>query len=384
MMKNKKKAITFGISVAALFGLFAVFSSLKESQISQNMAKRWSSDGSEYAQVSVFFPDSSQSYEKREAEDIRNSIEEKLKMDSYKPLNENARVWIDAYSSVMTPVNPSLTDSFTGDQVISQSKINVMGVSGDFFEFHPLDLLSGNYIYSGELRNDRAVLDEKAAWALFSSVDVVGMEFYIGEKKFEVAGVVRPEEKKVTENAYPAQPIMYVHYDVLEELSMNTSLLTYEAVVPDPVNNYARNILLEYYGINTMTADNDKESDPEEDLPIIIIDNTNRYSVEMLYKNIKAFGKNQITSRPIAFPYWENAARITNAWLTLVFLLIIIDAAYILITIIVFIARLYLHRTWHLKDYIEKLIDKYTYKKKTSDYINVDTSELVRKESKYD
>ncbi len=44
------------------------------------------------------------------------------------------------------------------------------------------------------------------------------------------------------------------------------------------------------------------------------------------------------------------------------------------------ICRLYLNRKWHLKDFLEDMMYKYTYKKRTSDYItsSADTGEKSR------
>lgn len=382
MTKNKKKAITFCTSVVFLAASLTVSSFLKTSQISQSMADRWSSDGSKYAQVSVFFPEGNGSKREYEAKNIHDNIESKMKEDSYKADNSDARVWADAYCSKINKAHVSFENIDSGREAGS-ADVNVIGVSEDFFEFHPLKLLSGEYIYSGELSGNRIVLDENAAWAIFSSIDVTGMKIELYGKTFEVSGVVRAEDNKVTEQSYTSYPIVYIHYSVLEEIGMDDSLMCYEAIVPDPVDNYAKNILLEYYGINTMKVQDDKDEDPEEAIPVIVIDNTNRYSVSNLYNNLKSFGKNSVIKKPIAFPYWENAARITDTWLTLVFFIIIVLTAYILINIIVFISKLYLNRTWHLKDYIEKFTDKYTYKKKTSDYITSDINEK-REESKYE
>lgn len=382
-MKNKKKAIMFGTALAVLAGLTAGSSFMKTSLESQNMAQRWSSDGSRYAQISVFVPAGKESRADEEAVSLRKFIDDKLTAESYKPANDGAKVWNDSWSSVMNPVKVSTYDEFTGRTTECQSDINIIGTEGDFFEFHPLELVSGDYIYPDGLKNTGAVLDEEAAWKIFSSVDIIGMKFTAGTKEFEVAGVVRAEKNKAVKNAYPAAPVIYVHYSALSEAELDNSLSCYESVIPDPVSNYARNIILSNYGIDTMTEDGN-QAEKEENLPCIIVDNTNRYSVSRLFNKLRNFGKDQVVSKPVSFPYWENSARVNAAWLTLIFFINILLAAYILITLIIFAAKLYLNRTWHLKDYIEKLTDKYTYKKKTSDYINVETEENSEREKKYE
>lgn len=382
-MKNKKKLLMFGIALAAFGVTLAASSSLKKSLMSQNMADRWSADGSEYSQVSVFFPEGSSASTGDTAESINSFIDSRLKEDSYQSSSEDVSVWTKASASVMTPVQVSVQDEYTGKTNYCQTQQNIMGVSDDFFEFHPLELISGNYIYPGELNRRRAVLDENAAWQIFSSSDVIGMEFQIYNTVFEVAGVVRAEDNKVVSDVYPAFPMIYVHYDILEEIGLDSFLMCYEAVVPDPVSNYAKNIILEFFGINTM-AEAEDNSEQESTLSVIIVDNTNRYSVSQLWNNLRTFGMNQAVTKPVAYPYWENAARVTSAWLTLLFFINIMLAAYIVIVMIVFVSKCYLNRKWHLKDYIEKFTDKYTYKKKTSDYINVEKNNDSGKEMKYE
>ncbi|MBQ9982044.1 MAG: ABC transporter permease [Oscillospiraceae bacterium] len=379
-MKNKKKAIIFGAFVASFCVLTAFSSSLKSSLDSQNMAKRWSADGSEFAQISVFYPDSATySYSEREAESLHDSIEQKMEEESYKSKNEESHIFNDAYSSVISNMNVN-TKEGVGH---TSSEIGIVGIGGDFFEFHPLELLSGNYIYSEELANNRVVLDEDAAWKLFASTDIIGMKIYINDAELEVAGVVRHEKGKAVENSYPEKSLIYAHYSLLETAGCSTALSSYEAVLPNPVDNYAKNIFLNHYGVDTTTAV-EGEDDPEKSLPFVIVDNTKRYSVSNLWKSLLSFGKGSAVTRPIAFPYWENAARIVNAWLTLLFLFTVLVVAYIIITVIVFVAKLYLNRKWHLKPFIEKLTDKYTYKKRTRDYINVDMNLIDGKESRYE
>ncbi len=378
-MKNKKKVIAFGVAVAAFTSLMIASANLRSSLDSQNMAQRWSPDGTEFAQISVFFPDSSsKNYNVREAELLHECIENKMKQDSHKSKNEEADIFTDAYSSVISKSSVSIKDDYS-----FETQIGVMGVGGEFFLFHPLELLSGNYIYVDELRNDRVVLDEEAAWKLFYSTNVIGMKVYINGVEAEVAGVVRHEDNKHVNEIYPEQSLIYVHYSLLEQIGASTSLSAYEAVLPNPVDNYAKNIFLENYGVDTTSEVTDGKN-PEDILDMVIIDNTKRYSASNLYAGLKKFGKNSAVSRPIAYPYWENAARNLNTWLTLLFLLLLITGAYIVITIIVFIAKLYLNRKWHLKPFIEMLTDKYTYKKRTRDYINIDIDSFDGKESRYE
>ena len=67
----------------------------------------------------------------------------------------------------------------------------------------------------------------------------------------------------------------------------------------------------------------------------------------------------------------------------ILFFIGLILSAYILVMVAVMVSGLYLNRKWHLKDHIENLMYKYTYKKKSSDYISVDENESDT-ESRFD
>lgn len=371
-MMKKKKVITTAVAAAVLSLIAFSGSKISESLDSQNMAERWQADDLKFSQVSVFYPQSRSPYNEQETESISSYIGEKLKADSF--VSKDSKIWTNAYSSVMTEADVNVYDRVTGKYNDAASKINVIGTGGDFFDFHQLQLVSGNYIYDSELRTDRAVLDEQAAWNIFSSADVVGMKFLINKCEFEVAGVVRHEDSNAVDKVYPENPLIYVHYEALEQAGLDDALLCYESVVPNPVSNYARNIMLEYFGINTMTESEDG-SDPERSLPVIITENTKRYSFGKLWKGLKNYDSRFTADRSIAFPYWENAARVTDTRLIVMFFVSLVLAAYILIVLIVTAAKLWLNRKWHLKDQIEELTYKYTYKKRITDYISADKIE---------
>lgn len=381
-MKYKKKLTGTAIASAALIAVSFAMSGLSGSLESQNMAERWQAGSLKYAQVSVFYPQSSTPYKETETENIGKFIDDRIKAESFKPENEGAEIWTDAWSSVMTPSAVSVYNPESGRTDECASKINIAGIGGDFFSFHPLNLVSGNYIYETELRNDRAVLDEKSAWAIFSSTDVTGMTFRINGKEFEVAGVVRSEEDKSSQKSYPEEPVIYIHYEALEETGLDDALLCYESVIPDPVDNFAANVIKEYFGISTMTEPVDGK-DPVKSLPVVITENSSRYSLLSLFKGLKNFDSQFISDRSIAYPYWENAARITGVQMEILFFIALILSVYILVMVAVMVSGLYLNRKWHLKDHIENLMYKYTYKKKTSDYISVDENESDT-ESRFD
>ncbi|MBQ5337211.1 MAG: ABC transporter permease [Oscillospiraceae bacterium] len=376
----KKRKIAAAVTSAVLLAvLSSVMSSVSRSLDDQNMAERWKGGELDYAQVSVFYPQSKSPYSETDAENLRNTISEKLKEGAFRPENEGAEIWKDAYSSVISVSSVSRYDESTGKTETAGSDYSVAGVGGSFFEFHPLRLINGNYIYESELDNHRAVLDRQAAWDMFSSFEITGMKFILNGVEFEVAGVADPGENRDIKKAYPAAPMIYIHYSALEEAGLDTSLLSYEAVIPDPVTNYARNITLEHFGINTMT-ENETDEAPEKKLDVVIVQNTDRYSVSKLWKGLREFRLIAVSDRSIAYPYWENAARMTSVTMEILFLSALVLSLFLFILCVSEICRLYANRKWHLKDFLEDMMYKYTYKKRTSDYITspADTGEKSR------
>ena len=376
---KKKKIAAAAVSAVLLAAVSLAMSSVSRSLDDQNMAERWKGGELDYAQVSVFYPQRVHPYTERDTESLRNTIKEKIKEGAFRPENEGAEIWIDAWCSAVSVSGVSRYNEDNGKTETVGSDYSVTGVGGRFFEFHPMKLINGNYIYESELDNHRAVLDKQAAWDMFSSFDITGMNFILNGVKFEVAGVVDPGDNRNIKKAYPAAPMIYIHYSALEETMLDDSLLCYEAVIPDPVTNYARNIILENFGVNTMT-ETENDEDPEKKLDVVIVQNTDRYSVSKLWKGLREFSSIAVSDRSIAYPYWENAARMTSVTMEILFLLALVSALLLFVICVSEICRLYANRKWHLKDFLEDMMYKYTYKKRTSDYItsSADTGEKSR------
>lgn len=102
----------------------------------------------------------------------------------------SARLYADAYSgSTQLSVSGKSPGSVT---------VTAIGVGGDYFLFHPLQLLSGGYVSDEDYMADRVVLDAQTAFNLFGSSDVAGMEVTINGKTFPIAGVVKSEDDFAT------------------------------------------------------------------------------------------------------------------------------------------------------------------------------------------
>ena len=151
--------------------------------------------------------------------------------------------------SLEAPEGGSLhIDTYYGSAAVSirsengSASVEAVGVGGDFFFFHPLQLRSGSYISGDDLMDDLVVLDEEMAWKLFGGVELTGMEVQINDQTFLVAGVVSREDDFASRRAYSGSGGIFLSYSALSRLVEDTSISGYELVMPDPISGYAKEI----------------------------------------------------------------------------------------------------------------------------------------------
>ena len=283
-MKDKKYFLTAVISLV-LFGIITIWwnSSINDLR-DQQAAKRWSEDGG-YAQVSVFMTREAAADEFR-IKNFEKQLEAALSEAAVTGENENARLYIDAYSS-----------QGRISVVSSQGTLetNAIGVGGDFFFFHPLSLVSGRYFSGEELMQDFIILDEEAAWQLFGSNDVEGMSVMINGVPHYVAGVIEQEKGHMAENAGLQKSVIYVSDQTLSQYGTSEGICCYEVVAPNPVKQFVYRTVKEKFGLN------------EEEMTVV--ENSSRYSVEAMIPVMLDFGTRSMQNAAIHLPYWENMAR---------------------------------------------------------------------------
>ena len=143
MMKKIVLGISVGVSLLISLILSFVITGMSGSLASQQAAMRWSESGG-FSQISCFFSVNSRMSEEQLLE-FGHSIDGALAEASIVQNSENpsARLWVDAYSASGT-----LTISTEKGRISSASAI---GVGGDFFLFHPMDLLYGSYFNGASL-----------------------------------------------------------------------------------------------------------------------------------------------------------------------------------------------------------------------------------------
>ncbi len=284
----------------------------KGALLDQRAAERWSGEG-DAAQITCFFTESA-GIDKNEIRGFEEKLDKVLLEASITAPNENARLWADAYSEV-------------GKVTLSSGKAtldtNAIGIGGDFFFFHPVQLLDGSYFSGNDLMDDKIIIDEEAAWQLFGSNDVVGMQVTIGGVPHYVAGVIRRQEGRFHEAAGLDKTLAYVSSGTLSELGTAEGINTYEVVMPDPVEDFAYTKVKEAFGIG--------ETD------MWVVENSSRFGMKSLLAVISEFGLRSMNDHAIHYPYWENVAR---GWEDVLALVLVLQILFLLIPAVIGIAVL--------------------------------------------
>ena len=338
ILKNiSKKQITLAaivlVSLLLFFALFISSHFIKAAQADQRAAQRWAATGA-YAQISCFFADG----EKVDFDTImgfRGQIDKGLREASYMAEEAGGRSYIDAYSG-------------SGKvQIVSErARLDspAFGIGGDFFHFHPLSLVNGTYFSGAELNKDAIILDEEAAWQLFGSSDVAGMEVTIGGVPHYVRGVVSRESGRLWDAAGLGGGMAYLSLESLTAYGETAGIHYYEAVLPNPVQGFAYRLAAETFGFSA-----DK---------MVVIDNTARFNIIPLLTVVSDMGIRSMQLYSLRFPYWENYARGIEDILAF---MLVLEAVFLLCAALIILVSLYNayhHRTWTWPGLVKGVVGK--------------------------
>lgn len=336
---NLKKCIWFLSGVVALLlvlGLQWGRERLGASLESQNMAARWS-EKKNVAQISCFFSEQA-NVSQMQAISFGHNLDNVLIRESItsEATNPGARMWIDAYAAKGTLMLGR------DNNVVSAT---ALGVGGEFFKFHPQNLLSGYYFSEDDLNRDYCIIDEEVAWQLFGASDVAGMMVTINGKPYVIRGVVAREKGSLVEKAGLDSQLVYVPYDALAQESYEEpSLFYYEIVMPNPVDGYAYAKVAENIGVDETMME--------------IVDNTSRFSWLQGVKLIPQFGYRSMQTKQIVYPFWENVARVAEDRNSLLVLLELPLILYLILLVLGSIIYYYRHKNWTIGSLIHGIGDK--------------------------
>lgn len=317
----------------------------------QNFASRWS-EKKDFSQVTVFFSELS-GFNEDGVKELTYKIDKKLLTDSIATPNDNARTWVYAYSANGEVNVSSKTDT---------TKVRVMGIGGDFFLFHPVELVNGSFFDSEYVMKDLVLLDTETAWRLFGSNDVVGQYVEIGGVPHVVTGVVKKEEGRLNTLAGNDEATIYMSYSSLEKNGKASYINSFETLMPNPITSYA--------------LDSVKEVVPVEEKRFEIIENTGRFNFVNLLKRVPKFGTRGMNSKGVIYPYWENIARGVEDYLTPVAVAGCLFFLYPAVLIICILIRMWKKRSVHKSDiyrfFEEKAEDYREKRKRERDEIDVE------------
>ncbi len=327
---------------------------LVKRQYSQQEAERWAANDIRYHQVSAFIQSDSQ-ITKDMISEVRSTLQSKLTDASITEESVTGRLWIDAYAAMHESSISKLTDIGSA----SVDSVQIVGVGGDFFQFHLLNMISGNVFSENDISKDRIVLDENTAWTLFGAYDIAGKTVTIEGRQFVIAGVYKPSENKYEKYARGNQSYLFMDFNTFQSLFDGTGITVYEAVLPNPVKGFALTALKTAFGEDEESTLSDSAvsfSDKE------YVDNTDRFSNLQLYKKIRNLPKLMMRGNAVAYPYWENAERsieIKAAFL-LVFrtLFLAFPVISLAIWLVITVKREYHKWKAFVKDMIGKAIDR--------------------------
>ncbi|MCQ2523649.1 MAG: ABC transporter permease [Lachnospiraceae bacterium] len=318
-------AITGAISLIVFLILTTICCVTASKQKNQQFAKRWCNDGS-YVQLSAFLSELS-GMEEKTVMMIQGGLENQLTMDSIVAPNENARRVVMAYSA-------------QGEVELSSGKsevtVNAYGVGGDFFLFHPLEIVYGSYFDGDDIMKDHVILDTETAWNLFGSPNVVGQVITVGGRQHVISGVVKKEKGRLNDLAGNDVPTIFVSLESLQEFGNITYLNSIEALLPNPISGYAKGIFQKALNL--------------EERRFEVVENTGRFSWQHLVMNAKNFGLRGMNKKGLVYPYWENVARGTEDILTPICIAAIVFVSYPSILLIALLIRMWRKRTIHKKD----------------------------------
>lgn len=174
----------------------------------QNFASRWKPDGGS-AQISTFISDGA-----RLSEDSIRALTSLLDKSFQEASIALSETQIDngAKLSDICYCGFGMAELSTGEESLS---VTAIGVGGDFFNFHPLNLMDGYYFAEDDLMKDRIILDDETAWRLFGSPFITGKIINVGGVPHVIAGVFKRPEGRFYKSSGMGNYLIFVSYDTL-------------------------------------------------------------------------------------------------------------------------------------------------------------------------
>ena len=284
----KPLVITAAASLTCAVLFFALAVTVPGKLYDQQAAKTWETDGEDamsYAQLSVFLArDAGLGYD--DLAKLQYDIDQQYITDGIfiKSESKTARLWVSAAAAEGTV---SLSRD-SGGSVTA----NVSAVIGDYFLFHPLQMMSGQYLNPTEASKDIVLLDWNTAWRIFGGYEVTGMTLEVAGHPCVVGGVFEKEKDDPTENR------IIMSFELYERINSAAELNVLEFILPNPVTGHGKQTLEKQI---TATEENR-----------VMVENSVRFELKSLFEAVTGFDDTIAQSKSIALPYFESRARVAE------------------------------------------------------------------------
>ncbi len=164
--------------------------------------------------------------------------------------------------------------------------------SGDYFNFYKPELKEGAYPINDPIHTDAILLDENAAWQIFGThTGVVGLSLDYNGYSYTVCGVIKVPDG-IYKEVYGERSRVFISSQSTGFRNNNIMYTQFDAMIPDPITNYATNLIKEKF-----VAYSD-----------VIVNQDNRFDGEELNKLRENTNDMIINSNGIDYPFTEKAA----------------------------------------------------------------------------
>lgn len=231
----RKKIIICAMAAALIFALigtalYLYTESIPKELIEYKSSDKWGADG--YTHMAAYM-NTDAGFTANTMLRIKSEIEDAYKVDSIETSQALYSSSCEVSATLFKP-DSDRTSSCTATLYL-----------GDYFKFHPLELVEGSYPDTDSTMTDALLVDELAAWQLFGTQrGVVGLEVNIGNDIYVVCGVTALPDGVYNE-VYGESPRVYINADSSYYRSSlsDRAFTSFEAMLPDPITNFAQNTL---------------------------------------------------------------------------------------------------------------------------------------------
>ncbi|MGN0664998.1 MAG: ABC transporter permease [Huintestinicola sp.] len=260
--------------------------SIRDHYSSDSVKQLWDNDTYRYGQISLYLTPED-GLDITGIYSLRESIEAKFTENSIAlPDGAKGRLWLDSMYAQDTCTIQGISGSC--DAVIA-------GTGGDFFLFHPLDILHGSFYTDDDTNFDRVVIDKECSWQLFGALNTVGLPVTVGSSTYYVAAVVDSPDSGYDKTAYGDKPHAYFPYYAFNQIKPDTKITAYEICIPDPVKGFALGIM--------------NEINPADSSRSFIKDQSGRFDAVTLFKGYRDIPKSVMITANASYPWFENTVR---------------------------------------------------------------------------